>query len=119
MKMIKRSFSLNRKQEPHEPRAALSQTDYYLIECQASGFCLREELRTFKLQEGDHVQVMGGELAEHDPSLLSFLWMFKYNKEEDLHRIVHVRTDLSLTSDQFECELAHGSLEEEQAFQIN
>lgn len=104
MDIIRRSLPFQRgNSSEYRKKFDLSEKDYYLVRCQANGFYLREELKSYKLEEGDHVQVIGGELSES--SILSFLWMFKQNPDDNTFQIIHARTDLSLASDDFECEI--------------
>jgi hypothetical protein len=118
MHIIKRSLSISRPAPHLKHKSPLSEEDYYVIECMNNGFCIREELKCYKLEEGDRVQIMGGELIKDDPHLLSFLWMLKYRPLEDTFEIIHVRTDLSLASDNFECVLEHGSMADKQSFTL-
>lgn len=47
------------------------------------------------------MQVIGGELNEHDPNMLSYLWFIKYSHKENAFNIIHARTDLNLSADDY------------------
>ena len=60
-KFIKRTFTLNKSSnEPISKKTILNTKECYLIECQVNSFNLREELKCYKLEQGDHIKIMGG-----------------------------------------------------------
>jgi len=48
-KLLKRSLSFNQRTIPLVHRSNISQKDFYVIECHGNSFCLREELKSYKL----------------------------------------------------------------------
>ena len=50
--------------------------------------------------------------------MLSYLWTFYYDEEENRYQIVHVRTDLNLSAERYECRLEYGEMTDSQYFNL-
>lgn len=107
---IHRTYSYDRDEvavteEPDEDK-------FYSIECKSSAMLLRAEPKSYK--ENDSLRVIGN---QHEPKSISQLWMMKRIKKGEWE-VVHVKTDLVLTVDDYEAKLEYGRQKPNQLFDL-